>query len=111
MQELPELDILRAASAARAYRVVALADYLGVSSRHLRRLFSKQLGRSPQSWLREERLQAARTMLLSTASIKQIAYALSYRQVSQFCRDFKKRFACSPSEWVGMARRSTSRID
>lgn len=79
------------------YRSSGLALEIGVSERHLRRLFADYLGCSPQTWLREERLQLARQMLATRTSVKEVAYELAYTQLSQFCRDFKRRFGHSPS--------------
>lgn len=95
-----DLALLEAASAACKYRVNDLAQILGISPRHLRRVFARWLGCRPNVWLREARLQAARRLLLSAGSVKAVAIELDYRQPSQFCRDFRARFGCTPSEWL-----------
>jgi AraC-like DNA-binding protein len=66
-------------------------------------MFTSQFGRPPEDWLREERLQAALRLLPAATSVKEVAYALAFPQVSQFCRDFKARFGCTPSEWMSRA--------
>ncbi len=98
--QFARLDVktLSSMSAASAYSAVRLAARLGISPRHLRRLFVKQFGRSPNQWLREERLQAALRLLPSAASVKEVACALGFRSPSQFGRDFLSRFGCRPSE-------------
>ena len=93
------LETLIAASEACAYDVTALAAHLGVSVRHLQRLFARHLQCAPRAWLREQRLQAARRLLLGApASVKEVALKLSFRHPSQFCRDFRVRFGCTPAE-------------
>jgi AraC-like DNA-binding protein len=96
------LDVaaLREAAHQGGYRVASLALHVGVSDRHLHRVFVRELGCSPEKWLREERLQTARRLLHSLSTVKEVALALSYNQVSQFCRDFRQRFGCSPSQWT-----------
>jgi AraC-like DNA-binding protein len=96
-QALLELDAIRAISAECAYNATALAQRLGISMRQLQRLFTRQTGCSPRLWLREERLQAAHRLLLRSSSVKEVALTLSFRQASQFCRDFRTRFGYTPS--------------
>ena len=74
-----------------------IAQRLGISTRHLQRLFKARLQCTPGDWLREQRLQRARQMLTDACSVKRVAYALGFNQASQFSRDFKARFGYSPS--------------
>ena len=93
-----DLDALRAMTGVCAYNATALAHALGVSGRHLRRLFVRELRCPPRTWLREERLQTARRLLLRAATVQEVAHSLSFRNASQFCRDFRARFGQTPSE-------------
>lgn len=97
---LLDLAALRKVAHQRGYKVGSLASYLNVSERHLHRVFVRELGCSPEKWLREERLQMAGRLLRSMGAVKEVALALSYNQQSQFCRDFRRRFGCSPSQWM-----------
>lgn len=92
-------EVVENASAACNYRAPELAQWLGVSTRHLRRVFANQFGCSPAAWLREQRLQAACRLLLSGTPIKEVAFELGFRQVSHFSRDFRRYFGRSPSSW------------
>jgi transcriptional regulator GlxA family with amidase domain len=92
------LDTIRAMSSECEYSAAALARCMGISVRHLQRLFKQYLCCSPRTWLREERLQVARQMLLHSTSVKEVALTLSFRQTSQFCRDFRSRFGYTPTE-------------
>jgi transcriptional regulator GlxA family with amidase domain len=88
---------LRPLASASGYKGPQLAHFLGVSSRHLLRLFSRHLACTPQTWLTEQRLLDARHLLQTASSVKQVAHTLGYRKVSQFSRDFRRRFGVSPS--------------
>jgi AraC family carnitine catabolism transcriptional activator len=92
-----DLETLRGLSAECEYNATALAKRLNISLRQLQRLFRQQIGCPPRAWLREERLQAAHRLLFESATIKEVSLTLSFRQPSQFCRDFRKRFGCTPS--------------
>ena len=80
------------------YSARALAGDLGVTPRHLQRLFRARFGVAPQAWLDERRLQTAHAMLARAASVKEVAYALHFRQLSHFSRAFKTRYGCCPSD-------------
>jgi AraC-like DNA-binding protein len=67
-----------------------LARLCQVSTRQLQRDFRRCLGRSPQDWLNERRILAARELLLAGQSIKWVAFELGFKQPSHFCRQFKR---------------------
>jgi AraC-like DNA-binding protein len=69
---------------------------LGVTARHLQRIFARHMDASPQDWLNEQRLLAARDLLCQRNSVKEVAFALGFRTVSQLSRDFKNRFGVPP---------------
>jgi AraC-like DNA-binding protein len=96
-RQLLDLDAIRALSSDCAYNASTLATRLGISIRQLQRLFARQLGCSPRTWLREERMQAAHRLLLRASTIKEVSLALSFRQESHFSRDFRNRFGYTPS--------------
>jgi AraC-like DNA-binding protein len=82
------------------YNSAKLARTLDISQRHLHRLFAAALACSPGSWLKEQRLHRARHLLASARSVKEVAYVLGFRHVSQFSRDFRKRFGMTPSDLI-----------
>lgn len=92
------LEAIRALSSECEYSSTALARRMGISVRQLQRMFKQHLRCSPRTWLREERLQRARQMLRDSASVKEVALTLSFRQASQFCRDFRSRFGYTPTD-------------
>jgi AraC-like DNA-binding protein len=56
--------------------------------------------RSPQEWLNEKRMTVACQMLLLGEPVKRVAIDLGFKQVSHFCRSFKKRQRMTPREFV-----------
>lgn len=80
--------------------VTQLTASLGVSGSHFRYLFRKETGITFQNFLREARLrEAARLLLDDGLSIKEIALSIGYRHVSNFNRDFSRRFSITPSRY------------
>ena len=80
--------------------VDALADKLGVSSRHLRRLFEEHLGASPQQIAQTKRLHKARQLLRqSQLPIIEIALNAGFGSVRRFNHCFKDQYGMSPSHW------------
>jgi len=78
----------------------ALADKLGITDRHLRRLFKEHLGRSPMDVRTENRLSIAQTLLRDgDAAIADIAFAAGFQSLRRFNDVFKQTHACTPSEW------------
>ena len=73
-----------------SYDANAIALFLGVSSRQLQRMFHRNFGSPPQHWLNRQRISAAKQLLLSEHSIKEVAFELGFKQISHFCRQFKQ---------------------
>src|SRR4051812_47968606 len=82
------------------YDAKQLARLCGVSPRQLQRNFKRQLARSPQDWLNEQRIIAAQQLLLSGQPVKVVAFQLGFKQSSHFCRQFKRQSNMTPSEYA-----------
>ena len=82
------------------YDARELARLCALSTRQLQRYFSRTLKRSPQEWLNEQRIEAARRLLLSGGPVKRVAFELGFKQVSHFCRQFKFYNRMTPSQFV-----------
>ena len=77
----------------------SLADRLGVTSRHLRRLFNKHLGASPLAVAHTQRLHFAKRLIDQTAlSMRQISSAAGFGSVRRFNDTFHKTYGRTPSE-------------
>lgn len=76
-----------------------LAERLGVTSRHLRRLFTQHLGASPLAVAHTQRLQFAKRLIDQTnLPLGHIATASGYGSVRRFNDTFKKTYGRSPRE-------------
>jgi AraC family transcriptional regulator of adaptative response / DNA-3-methyladenine glycosylase II len=76
----------------------ALSDRLGITPRHLSRLFSQHIGVAPKAVAQTRRLQIAKKLLDETPfSITDIALLSGYRSVRRFNDHFKQVYARSPS--------------
>lgn len=80
----------------------ALADELGITSRHLRRVMNAQFGASPIEIAQTGRLLAARRLLNETAlPITEIAFASGFRSLRRFNATMKDRYGAPPSQMRG----------
>lgn len=76
-----------------------LADRLGVTSRHLRRLFTQHLGASPLAVAHTQRLHFAKRLIDQTAMpMSHVAVAAGYGSVRRFNDTFRKVYGKSPRE-------------
>lgn len=75
-----------------------LCSITGYSPAHLRRLFSKTFGTSPQNYIIEKRIEAAKEMLLDVPekTVDEIADLLGMGSSSYFCKLFKTKTGLSP---------------
>lgn len=89
---------LRLLSDAEAPETIgALAERLGISDRHLRRLFQRHLGRSPFEIAHEHRLATARMQLAATDDrIADIAHAAGFGCLRRFNDAFRKAHGQTP---------------
>lgn len=83
-----------------------LADRLGVTARHLRRLFHRHLGASPLAIAHTQRLHFAKRLIDETdLPFNAIAAAAGYRSVRRFNDAFLKSYGRAPRE---LRRRSAT---
>jgi len=74
----------------------------GVSVRTLERAFRKEVGLDFESWRRQVRLMKAVGLLASGRAIKEVAFAVGYRQSSTFVELFRRTFGATPKAWISM---------
>ena len=87
----------------------ALEDYLKklpLSYDYVRKLFQKETGATPRTYLENARMELAASILssgvtnkYSNYSVSQVAEACGYLEPLYFSRVFKKHFGVSPSEY------------
>jgi AraC family transcriptional regulator, regulatory protein of adaptative response / DNA-3-methyladenine glycosylase II len=86
---------------------IELGARLGVSARHLRRLFTVHLGVTPDGLARSARAHFARRLLDDTdLTITQIAYAAGFGSLRQFNRACQEIFRASPGMLRARRRKS-----
>lgn len=88
------------ANYAQNLQVSQIADFLGLNRSYFCRLFSRQMGMSPQDYIVSFRLEQAERLLLCTKlSQKEIARQIGYPDVYAFSRMFKRRYKVSPGQF------------
>jgi AraC family transcriptional regulator of adaptative response / DNA-3-methyladenine glycosylase II len=87
-----------AAGALNGRGVAQLAQELGVSDRHLRRVLEHELGVSPLELAQTHRLLLAKRLLADTAlPVTRIAYASGFQSLRRFNSVFREQYRLSPS--------------
>lgn len=81
------------------YKMTSLSERIGVSERHLRRVFEEGIGISPKDWLRQERMVAARSLLREGSPIKEVAIDLGFTTAKMFSRDFQLYHGVKPTDF------------
>lgn len=81
------------------YHLPSLATRMGISDRHLRRVFEEGLGISPKDWLRQLRMVAARSLLREGSPIKEVAIDLGFTNSSMFSREFQLFHGVKPTDF------------
>ena len=79
--------------------VEPLADRLGVTGRHLRRLFIQHLGATPLDVAMTRRVHFAKKLLDETAlPINQVAFASGFRSLRRFNSQMRRTYSRTPTE-------------
>ena len=80
--------------------VAELARYLGVSRTKLWRVFLDETGISPVTFLRQKRLERAKSLLMrSSLTVSQIADACGFGSEKYFHQAFRESTGTSPVKW------------
>ena len=84
--------------------VEALADRVGISTRHLERVFSRDLECSPHAFYLRLRLRYALWMLRHTArTVTDIALESGFADSGHFSRCFRAEFGMAPRQFRALA--------
>src|SRR5262245_1118706 len=85
----------------RPLSVEAIARQVAMSPSHFAHRFCVVARMSPMRFVKEVRLDAARTLLLSDgARASEVALRVGYESPAHFSRDFKRRFGTSPARYA-----------
>ena len=86
------------------YRLDSYLKSLPFSYDYLRKLFKKETGVTPHEYLTRTRMNAAQMLLSGTSrfdySINETSELCGFSDPLYFSRIFKKRFGCSPTQYV-----------
>jgi len=79
--------------------VTGVAKKLGISDRHLRRLFADHLGATPLAFAQTRRVQFAKQLIADTKlTMTKIAFASGFQTIRQFNGAFKQLYGRTPIE-------------
>ena len=110
MQAADELD--KHATSDDAPSVAAMAERLGVSDRHLRRIFFAEHGVTPLQYVQTRRLLLAKQLLTDTRlPIAQVALTSGFKSLRRFNAAFADNYRMSPSRLRGDAAEDTPHPD
>lgn len=80
-------------------RLPALATHLGVTDRHLRRIFQAEFGVTPVEYAQTQRLLAAKRLLTDTSlPVTEVAFASGFASLRRFNALFRERYRLRPSD-------------
>ncbi|MFK0160946.1 helix-turn-helix domain-containing protein [Rhizobium sp. NPDC090279] len=100
VQRLQQVMELVRADLVRPWTVGDLAIAANLSQAQLFRRFRQRMGTTPLDWLRHERVNAAKPLLVVTdEQIGKIAARCGYPDPFHFARDFKKLVGATPTEF------------
>ncbi|RME80878.1 MAG: AraC family transcriptional regulator [Caldilineae bacterium] len=85
----------------RPFSAAQAAAAVGISQSHLRALFRRWLGESPQSYHTRCRIEQAKRLLREhRLLVFEVAYQVGYKDVRYFARVFKKVTGLTPSQYA-----------
>jgi AraC-like DNA-binding protein len=73
---------------------------VGASVRTVQRIFRREVGSDFESWRRQARLMKAVELLVAGHSVKEVGFALGYRQPTAFVEMFRGILGSTPGAWV-----------
>lgn len=77
-----------------------LCESSGASVRTIQRIFRREIGSDFEFWRRQVRLMRAIELLVSGRSVKEVSYALGYRQPTPFVEMFRGTLGTTPGAWI-----------
>jgi AraC family transcriptional regulator of adaptative response / DNA-3-methyladenine glycosylase II len=89
-----------------------LAQTLGITARHLRRVFEQEFGVTPVQYLQTRRLLLAKSLLTNTAlPITRVALTAGFKSVRRFNHLFQSRYRMTPSRFRSANREAPPASD
>jgi transcriptional regulator GlxA family with amidase domain len=92
------IEILAMTDLSAGVDIDEIARVVNLSRSRFRHLFTKQVGTSPHNYIRYLRMRQAKSLLENTfLRVKQVMFAVGYKDPSHFVRDYKHIFSTTPS--------------
>ena len=76
-----------------------IANKLGCSVSYLSHRIPEEFGMPLKKYIRQQRIEKAKKLLLDNLSVAECAYLLGYKDQFYFSKDFKKICGISPLYW------------
>jgi AraC-like DNA-binding protein len=80
--------------------VCAMAQELGISTRHLRRVFRRMTGKSPQEWVTAQKAARAKTLLRAGHNPKTVAIDAGFSDTRHLRRVLRMCYGVTPTAFV-----------
>lgn len=80
-------------------------ESVGTSVRTIQRVFRREVGSDFEFWRRQVRLMKAVELLVSGLSVKEVGFALGYRQPTAFVEMFRGILGTTPGAWIQALQR------
>lgn len=97
----PAIDYIHSNYHKENISVEHLSSLCGISAVHLRNTFIKKFALSPIKYINNLKMARAKELLNSQFyTISEICFLSGYNNESYFCREFKKHFGITPSEYM-----------
>src|SRR5437764_14398941 len=91
------------------YDVNRLGKLANLSVRQMQREFRRDFQMSPKTWVTKQRLSLAVERIEKGDDLKAIAADLKFKQLSHFCRVFKRSYQMTASQYLRSRMADTSR--
>jgi len=87
--------------------LAVMCGSVNTSVRTMQRVFRREVGSDFESWRRQVRLIKAVELLVSGHSVKQVGFALGYRQPTAFVEMFRGILGTTPGAWIKALQRGS----
>lgn len=90
----------------KMYPISYVSEMAGMAETTFRKLFKAQVGKAPNTFIRELKLTtAAKELIKSSKTVNTIAYEVGFEDPNYFSRMFKKTFGMTPNQYRDVTRR------
>ena len=84
--------------------VSSVAEYCGISADYLSQIFKREIGENLGSYIVRQKLERAKTLLLSGKSSKEICTEVGFSSQAYFVTLFKRYYKMTPTDYVKLAK-------